>query len=737
MAYVLARLGRWSYRRRRLVTALWASALATCAALAVLLSGPTSDSFSMPGAESQEALDVLAERFPEVGASGATARVVLAAPDGASLADEPSARGVREVVDALEDVPGVASVADPESAGTVAPDGSVALAEVRFTMAFPIPVASREGLLAARDVGRNAGLSVEIGGDALEAEPDLGMSEVVGVLVAAVVLLLTFGSLVAAGLPLVTALVGVGIAVALVTAATGFVELGSTTPILATMLGLAVAIDYALFIVSRFRSELGERGARSEAERVEAAGHALGTAGSAVVFAGATVTVGLLAMSVVGVPLLTEMGLAAAVAVVLAVLIALTLLPALMGFAGSRVTPVTDSGRAGRPRGALARRWMELTTGRPVVVSVAAVALLGVASIPVVDLRLSIPDEGTYAAGTTQRKAYDLVREGFGPGWNGPLLAVVDASTADDPAQALTGAAEEIARLDGVELVAPPAVDRSGELALVTVVPTKAPDSDETEALVRDLRALDDRLPGGVDVLVTGYTAVMVDFSERVADTLPLYLALVAALSILLLVLVFRSLLVPLVAVAGFLLSMGATFGALVASFEWGWLSGVLGLDQSLPVVSLLPIFVVGVTFGLAMDYQVFLVTRMREAHTRGTAPVQAVQVGFRHGAVVVVAAAVIMVAVFGSFTGSTDIVLKQIGFALAVGVAVDAFVVRMTLVPAVLTLLGRRAWWVPRWLDRVMPDVDVEGARLGDVSQGSATRSGSTLTASPSSSRD
>lgn len=737
MARVLARLGRWSYRRRRLVTALWAAALATCAALAVVFSAPTSDSFTMPGAESQDAIDVVAERFPEAGVAGATARVVIAAPAGGSLTEGRTARSVDEVVDALRAVPGVDSVADPGSAGTVAPDGSIALAEVRFEMAFPIPAASREGLLAARDAGRDAGLVVEVGGDALEAEPDLGIAEVVGVVVAAVVLLLTFGSLVAAGLPLVTALVGVGIAVGLVTAATGFVDLGSTTPILATMLGLAVAIDYALFIVSRFRSELGERRAETDHDRVEAAGHAVGTAGSAVVFAGATVTIGLLAMPVVRVPLLTEMGLAAAVAVVIAVLIALTLLPALMGFAGSRVRPVTDRGRAGRPRAALARRWVGLATGRPVLVAVATTALLGVASVPVLDLRLSIPDEGTYSAATTQRRAYELVRDGFGPGWNGPLLAVVDASGASDPARAVSDAAAEIARLDGIQQVAPPVVDEAGEAALITVVPASAPDSDETETLVGDLRELDDRLPDGTDVLVTGYTAVMVDFSERVAETLPLYLALVAALSMLLLVLVFRSLLVPLLAVAGFLLTMGATFGALVASFEWGWFGGVLGLDQALPVVSLLPIFVVGVTFGLAMDYQVFLVTRMREAHTRGAGPVEAVEVGFRHGAVVVVAAAVIMVAVFGSFTGSTDVVLKQIGFALGVGVAVDAFVVRMTLVPAVLALLGRYAWWLPRWLDRVLPDVDVEGARLAPTRQGSATRSPSILTASPSSSSD
>jgi RND superfamily putative drug exporter len=530
-----------------------------------------------------------------------------------------------------------------------------------------------------------------------------GNSEILGILVAAVVLVITFGSLVAAGLPLLTAILGVAAAVLGIQIASGFVDLGSSTSTLALMLGIAVAIDYALFIVSRFRHEMAT-GRRPE----DAAAHAVGTAGSAVTFAGLTVFIALAALAVVNIPVLTEMGLAASFAVVVAVLIALTLLPALLGFAGNRVLGRRgrdpEAAGAGRPTAGL--RWARFVTRRPVAVLVAAVLGLVVLAIPALNLRLGLPGENMAGAETTQRKAYDLLTDGFGPGFNGPLTVVVDAPDAKNAAAA---AADSIGRLPGVVTVSPPVLNPAGDTAILQVIPQSAPDSTATEELVHAIRDL--RGP-----LVTGTTAVDIDMSEKMGAALGPYLAVIIVLAFLLLTLLFRSILVPLKAIAGFLLSVGATFGAVVAVFQWGWLGGLFGVDQPGPIMSMLPVFLIGIVFGLAMDYEVFLVSRMREEHVHGAPPTEAVVNGFAHGARVVTAAAIIMVSVFAGFILSPESFIKSIGFALAAAILFDAFVVRMTIVPAVMTLLGRRAWWLPRWLNRVLPDIDVEGDKLREL---------------------
>ncbi len=575
---------------------------------------------------------------------------------------------------------------------------------------------ARDALAAAAEPARDAGLAVEMGGDAVMEQIEQGGTEILGVAVAAVVLVITFGSLLAAGLPLLTAIVGIVISVSAITAASGFVELSSSTPTLALMLGLAVAIDYALFIVSRYRHEiaLGREGE-------EAAGRALGTAGSAVVFAGLTVIIALAGLSVVGVPMLTEMGLAAAFSVAMAVVIALTLLPALLGFVGRRIVggriPGLRSGDPesdeGKPRMGL--RWARFVTRRPIAVLTAAVLAMAALAIPALDLRLGLPDEGSMAPDTTQRKAYDLLAEGFGPGFNGPLTVVVDAAGSSSPQAAVQQVADTVGTIQGVAAVTPAVFNQAGDTALLTVVPTTGPGTPETEALVAALRDQSASLESdtGAAMLVTGATAINIDFSEKVSAAMLPYLALVVGLSLVLLMLVFRSILVPIKAALGFLLTMAATFGAVVAVFQWGWLADLIGVEQTGPVISLLPIFLIGVVFGLAMDYQVFLVTRMREAHVHGEEPTPAVVHGFQHGARVVTAAAMIMMSVFSGFIFSGEDIIKQVGFALAIAVLFDAFVVRMTIVPAVMTLLGSRAWWLPRWLDRLLPNVDVEGERL------------------------
>jgi RND superfamily putative drug exporter len=710
MATYLYRLGRFAFRRRRFVLLVWLGLLAAGAVGAGTLSGPTANGFSIPGTESQRAADLLNDRFPQAGADAATARIVFQAPAGQELTDTPQ---VQQTLDRLATAPQVARVVDPFSAKAISSDGRTGYAQVTYKVpAQEITPEAQEAIAVAVEPARASGLTVEYGGDALQPQNEQQLTEVIGIGVAAVVLLITFGSLIAAGLPLLSAIIGVGLGVTAISTISGFVDIGSGTPILALMIGLAVSIDYALFIMSRYRHELS-----TGLEPEEAVGRAVGTAGSAVVFAGLTVVIALAGLFVVDIPFLTQMGLAAAFTVVIAVAIALTLLPALLGFAGRRVLGGRIPGlRGGDPEAAgrttIGRRWAGFVTRRPLAVLVVTVIGLGTLAIPATDLELGLPDDSTAAPDSTQRKAYELLSEGFGPGFNGPLMVVVDAGASTDPRTAATATAAAVRGLPDVTMVTPPVFNPAGNTALLTVIPSSGPSTQQTKDLVEAIRSMPDQ--DHAEVAVTGATAVSIDISDKLGGALLPYLSLIIGLAFLLLMLVFRSILVPLTATLGFLLTVVATFGALVAVFQWGWLAGLFGISgQTGPVISMLPIFLIGVVFGLAMDYQIFLVTRMREEHVHGAAPRVAVVDGFAHGARVVTAAAVIMTAVFSGFILSGETLIREMGFGLALAVALDAFVVRMTVVPAVMALLGRHAWYLPAWLNRLLPNVDVEGDSL------------------------
>ncbi|MFF0834407.1 MULTISPECIES: MMPL family transporter [unclassified Streptomyces] len=719
MATFLYKLGRLAFRRRHLVALVWV-ALLTLAGVGAASAPPAgSTSFSIPGTEAQKAFDLLEQRYPGMSADGATARVVFKAPDGEKMTDKANKAAVNQAVKELSSGSEVASVADPYAGHAVSKDGTIAYASVKYKVSgMELEDSAKDALKDAAQNARETGLTVEIGGDALTATPETGSSEVIGIAIAAVVLVITFGSLLAAGFPLLTAIIGVGIGVSTIGALASALDLGSTTSILASMIGLAVGIDYALFIVSRYRAELTEG-----REREDAAGRAVGTAGSAVVFAGLTVVIALVGLSVVNIPMLTKMGVAAAGTVAIAVLIALTLIPALLGYAGRRIKPAGEKSRLlgggrtpkkpGRPN--MGTRWASFVVRRPVAVLLLGVIGLGAAAIPAASLELGLPDDGSQPVSTTQRRAYDLLSEGFGPGFNGPLMVVVDAKGSDHPKAAFTEVGDEIKGLKDVVTVTPATPNKAGDTATITVVPDSKPSSVTTEDLVHAIRGKGADITSATDakVLVTGSTAMNIDVSQKLNDALLPYLALVVGLAFLLLIVVFRSILVPLKAALGFLLSVTAALGAVVAVFQWGWLSGLMNVEETGPVMSMMPIFMVGVVFGLAMDYEVFLVTRMREAYVHGEKPQQAVVTGFKHGARVVTAAAVIMIAVFSGFIGSSESMVKMIGFGLAVAVLFDAFVVRMAIVPAVLALLGKRAWWLPKWLDRALPNVDVEGDGL------------------------
>jgi putative drug exporter of the RND superfamily len=715
VATFLYRVGRLAFRRRWYVALVWAAVLAAVGLGAVTAPGASDEQFSMPGIESQKAFDLMEERFPGASADGATARVVFVAPGGEKVTAADNRRAVEDAVADLADGPQVASAADPFGAQAVSEDGTTAYATVTYKVtANELTDDSTARLDRAIEDARAAGLTVEAGGDALEeAGGPGGVAEIIGISIAAVVLLVTFGSLAAAGLPLLTALIGVGVSMATILALSDALGLSTTTGTLAMMLGLAVGIDYALFVVSRYREERG-RGHTPQ----EAAALAAGTAGSAVVFAGLTVVIALAGLAVVGIPMLTKMGLAAAGAVVVGVLIALTLVPAFLGFWPNAVL-ARKARRSGRTDDGGAEnggtRWARFVLRRPLPVLLLGVVGLGALALPVADLQLGMPGDEAKATSTTQRRAYDALADGFGPGFNGPLTVVVDARGDADPKAATQTVADRIGGTEGVVSVSPARFNEAGDTAVFSVVPSTAPTDERTKDLVKTIRG---ERPGveseaGATYEVTGSTALNIDISDKVQAALVPYLIVVVGLAILLLMVVFRSLLVPLKAAFGFLLSVLASLGTVVVVFQQGHGAGVLGVEQTGPIMSLMPIFLVGIVFGLAMDYEVFLVSRMREAYVHGERPGQAVTSGFRHSARVVVAAALIMIAVFAGFIGEKDSMIKMIGFGLAGAVLLDAFVVRMAIVPAVLALLGDKAWWLPKWLDRILPRVDVEGEAL------------------------
>ncbi|MEU0212571.1 MMPL family transporter [Streptomyces canus] len=735
MATFLYRIGRWAFRRRRLVGGLWLGALLLAVVAAALAPAGEEEDLSMPGTESQQAFDLLDERFPQSNAQGAEARLVFRAPDGQRVTARENKAAVEDALGSLDGGGQVASTTDPYTTDAVSEDGTIAYSTITYTAdAVDLTEPTKSALEDAANQARDAGLTVEIGGSALDAEEELGgTTELIGVAVAAVVLVLALGSLVAAGLSLLTAFTGVAIAFGLVSALAVPLGLTSTVAILALMLGLAVGIDYALFITSRFRDE---RAQGSEPE--EAAGRAVGTAGSAVVFAGATVIIALAGLGVVGIPELTKMGMGGAGAVALAVLVALTLVPALFGFFGRRVLSrrIRKATRPGSERPhpvpttagppGLGTRWARFVLRRPVAVLMITGLGLGAVALPALSLELGLPGDESKSVQTTQRRAYDLLSEGFGPGFNGPLTVVVDMSASEDTRATTDLVVKTVGGVDGVASVGDPVLSRSKNTAVLTAVPRTAPNSGETKDLVHAIRGA---VPGveadtGAAVLVTGTTAMNIDISEAMSDALVPYLTVVIGLAVLLLMVVFRSVLVPVKAALGFLLSVGAAFGVLVAVFQWGWAADLLGIEQTGPVMSLMPILIIGIVFGLAMDYEVFLLTRMREAYVHGASPGEAIVSGFRHSGRVVAAAAIIMISVFAGFVGMNSPTIQTMGVGLAAAVAFDAFVVRMAIAPAVLALLGHRAWWLPRILNRVLPNVDIEGEALSRHVPASAAES-------------
>ncbi len=720
MSLFLYRLGRIVARHRGLVVGLWVLALVGLGGGSAMLGDKYDDSFSIPGTDSQEGQDLLAERFGLTGASG---QVLFSARSG-KITDQANAAEVASLVKAIDAVDGV-SINDPLSAATPTLNtGSTAtLAQISFADQVPTEDTLDE-VLAAGTTGPQDPVTASIGGDAYKSSADPSkVPEMLGLLVSFLILVLTFRSLVAAGMPILTALVGVGVTITSVIVVSNLVTVSSTAPTLAEMLGLAVGIDYALFILSRHRARLAEG-----LDVVESMSRALATAGSAVVFAGTTVIIALAGLSVANIPVLTVMGLGAAFSVTVAVSVALTLLPAIALLLGERLRPKPRKARRDRRvatadveatapslRPTVAVKWVAAATRHPVLTVVAVVALLGLATVPAFDMKLGLPDNSTAPTDTPQRQTYDAITATFGEGYNAPLIVTADIITSTSPQDTVSQLADGIRKLPGVVAVPQETPDEGADTGLVQVIPAGGQNSTATSDLVRELRAQTPALEeeyGVSTILVTGQTAANIDASDRLGEALLPFAAIVIGLSLILLTIVFRSIAVPIKATLGYLLSVGAALGAVVVVFQWGWADAIVPGLADAPIVSFLPIFVMGVLFGLAMDYEMFLVSAMREHYVVSGVPREAVKEGFRASARVVTAAALIMTSVFIAFVPGGSSTIQQIAFGLAVGVSVDAFLVRMTLVPAVLVLLDHRAWWLSETLQR-LPEVDVEGAAL------------------------
>ena len=762
MAQLLYRLGRLTYLNRWKTLVVWLLLIAGMAAAAANLSQPLSNNFTIPGLESIEAQDEIKERFntSDDALTAPTAKVIVQAPEGKTLEDSDVSADVDKLVTGLKDsgklkdtdelvnpvmaamgmkqqlteqkaaqgIPQEQIEADLKAISPLSEDRRTGTIDITFDAEKAADVTSEQRNAITTIISNdNGNLTTAYSGNAFQDSESLGMqSELIGITVAAVVLIITFGSLVAAGLPLLTAVVGVAFGLMGVTAATGFTDsINSMTPTLASMIGLAVGIDYALFILSRFRSELIDHinghdltpkqlSTRlreiSREDRAHLAGLAVGKAGSAVVFAGLTVLIALAALTIVNISFLSAMALAAAATVAVAVLVAITLLPAILGLVGTRVFSVTapfvTAPDPEQEKPTMGLRWIRQVRSRPLVFLGAGALVLILLAIPAMNLRLSMPTDGVTEPGSPRRVAYEMTEEAFGPGRNSPMIAVVDAtSTPEDQRMQNFGAAvEKLQGTDGVSNAQIIALNDAQDTAQVLITPEYGATDERTSDLLHDLRNNADNYK------ITGVGPMFKDISQRLNDALLPYLAVVLSLAFVLLMLVFRSIWVPLIATLGFALTVAATFGLTVLIWQQGF-AGLVSDPQ--PLISFLPIMLVGIVFGLAMDYQVFLVSRMREGYVHGKTAGNAVANGFKHGARVVTAAALIMISVFAAFMLIDEKFIVVMGFALAVAVFFDAFIVRMTIIPATMFLLDDRAWRLPRWLDRMIPHVDIEGESL------------------------
>ncbi|HEX8580793.1 MAG TPA: MMPL family transporter [Acidimicrobiales bacterium] len=707
MSALLYRLGRSSARHPLRVLGLWLVAAVAIVALQGAAGGEFDDSFRVPGVESQHAADVLNDRFPSRG--GQSARLVLHADEG-RLDDPGPAATVALARRQLAGGRAVAGVTDPfaPEAAAVSADGRTAYVDVAYAV-DKLTAAQLDDATAVAERAGAGGVQVELTGALAQLAQDDPSSELIGVGVAVVVLLVAFGSVVAMGLPIVTALLGIFVGAAGVGVLSAVMDVPEFSLILCMMIGLGVGIDYALFIVTRHRQHLHDG-----MSVADAAGTANATAGQAVLFAGTTVVVAILGLFLAGLPAISSMGVSVALVVSVAMAAAVTLLPGLLGLAGTRIDRLSihRRHRVAKPASeTFSGRWAHHVGSHPVRYAILSLAALCAIAVPALGMRIGTPDDGNAARHTTQRTAYDQLAEGFGAGFNGPIQVVVEVTGPAD--LAAVDRVHDALRADpGVAAVTAPVLNPAGDTAVLTANPTTAPQDERTDDLVHHLRS--DVLPAAVDgtgatVSLTGQ-AMVTDLTDRITSRLPVFIAAIVAMSFVLLMIVFRSVLVPLKAAVMNLLSIAAAYGVLVAVFQWGWGNELIGLESTMPINPFLPLMMFAILFGLSMDYEVFLLTRIREEYVASGDNHGSVVRGLSSTARVISSAALIMISVFGAFVLSDDPNGKLFGVGLSVAVLLDATLVRMVLVPATMSLVGRANWWLPRWLDRILPHLDLEG---------------------------
>jgi len=726
MTGFLYKLASFCVRHRRVVVGLWIVLAIAVTVLSTSLGKQFADDLTLPGKDSQQATDLVDEKF--LGQANGTNPVLFKAKQG-KITDSANRKAVESAITDLSKQSDVASINDPfskDAPGQVSKDGKIAYASMTISDGpGNLSDETAQNLVDEAHSAAGDSLEVAVGGYVGQqvSKPSTESSEVVGLGVAMIVLALTFGTVVAMGLPILSALFGLGVSMGLITLLSNVATVSTVAPTLATMIGLGVGIDYALFVVTRHRQSMHEGH-----EPAEAAARAAATAGGAVVFAGSTVVVALLSLGLAGIPLVWTLGYTAAIAVVVAMVAAVTFLPALLAMVGHRI----DRLRIPLPHNTSAsheahgwRRWAEGVARHPVIAVVASVLILVVIALPVRNLELGQEDDEALPKSTETRQAYDLTTQGFGVGQNGPLLIAIEVGAKAD-VEALE---KSIGQAKGIAAVTPPVYDKSGDAALFNAVPTTAPSSNATEDTVNRLRstAIPDTLRGSESVAhVGGQTAGYVDLAEEISDKLPQVIFIVVLLSFFVLVLAFRSIVVPLQAAVMNLLSIAAAYGLVTFVFQEGHGASLIGLEGAVPVVSFLPLVMFAILFGLSMDYEVFLLTQIREAWKRTRDSDAAVIAGVASSGRVITSAALIMVAVFFSFVLSGDPVVKQFGVGLAFAVAIDATIVRCLLVPAVMILMKRSNWWFPGWLDRIVPRIDIEGNEYFENREsGSQTRRG------------
>ncbi|MFI2437513.1 MMPL family transporter [Streptomyces sp. NPDC018693] len=717
----MATIARWCLRHRLVVLLLWVAMLFGTGAAAAA-GDKYSNAFDLPGTESGRATERMAEAFPELGGD---VNAVVWHVDQGSVRDADVQSRMTAVLDDIAKLPDVGNVAGPygeQGAARISEDGRTAYAEVTFTkQAFDLEAKNTEKVIDRAEEARTDGLQVELGGQAIEyaQQPPEGLAELVAIVAAAVVLFLAFGSLFAMLLPVLTGIFAVGTSVSLLALLSHGVTMPDAAPILGSLVGLGVGIDYALFVVTRHR-----KGLKAGLTPAEAAERALDTSGRAVFFAGGTVCVALLAMFALGMRFLNGIAIATSLTVVLSVAAALTLLPAMLGLLGMKVLSRRERRRLAAegpqqtvPASSWSVRWAAFVERSPRVVAAAALAVMVVLALPALSLRLGGNDQGNHPESQTTRQAYDLLADGFGPGFNGPLLMVVDVPGGADGRAAVDALADEVRGVDGVARVSLLPTPQDVPTSVIQVVPTTSPQDEKTDRLIDRLR--DDVVPAaeresGISVDIGGATAIQKDFAEEIGDRLPLFVALIVALGAVLLMIAFRSVVVPLLSAVMNLIAAAASFGLIVAFFQWGWGIDLLGMGKEGPIISYMPAFMLPLLFGLSMDYQVFLVSRMHEEWVYTKDNTRAVAAGLVDTSRVINSAALIMIAVFGSFVLSPDRAAVMTGIALAGAVALDAFILRMMLVPALMLLLGKHNWWLPSALDRVLPKVALEAPSAG-----------------------